>query len=113
VVTITKSTVDASYRVRPGLSFMGITSQIAGFTCPLIETTHQIEGEAIMLNQIFDNVYPTKSRAFLDGLLTGIALALIAKTIYDAGKPLEYMDENGEPVDVVESTCCTKTDPTD
>ena len=56
-----------------------------------------------MLNKMFDNVYPTKSRAFLDGFLTGICLALIAKSIYDECQPYEYEDENGEPVDVVSS----------
>lgn len=64
-----------------------------------------------MLNRMFDNVYPTKSRAFLDGLLTGICIALIAKEIYDANKDPEYVNESGEPVVVVASTCTdTPTD---
>ena len=62
-----------------------------------------------MINRMFDNVYPTKSRAFLDGLLTGIAIALIAKTIYDASKVDEYVDETGEPVEVVASTVVPPT----
>jgi hypothetical protein len=56
-----------------------------------------------MLNQMFDNVYPTKTRAFADGLLTGICLAYLGKLIYDAYQFDKDMESTPEH-DTVPST---------
>jgi hypothetical protein len=82
---------------------MGITSQDRNFHRAYNRDPSTLK-EHQMLNQLFDNAYPTKARAFTDGMLTGIVLAMLGKMIYDSFQDEKYWTAEGEPVDVVQST---------